>query len=778
MQTGAHTAPPRWAAGVRRVTVLTGAGISTDSGIPDFRGPEGAWTRNPGSEGKYTYELFLADPAARRGFWESRRTHPAWSAEPNAGHVALAELSRSGIDLTVITQNTDGLHQRAGLSQDRVIELHGTMHTVVCVGCGDHSPMPDTLVRLEAGEGDPHCLLCGGYLKTASVMSGQVIAPELFARAEEAATGCDVLLAVGTTLRVEPAASLCAIAVSSGAALVVVNRDPTLYDGIAAEVVRDPIGEALPRLAAQMIDGTREGDRTESTRAGQDRAAAPRTASPTATPGQLLRPDARTARFRSRSAELERLEAWCTGSGVRVHLMTGPVGRGKTRLARELADRLVAVGGWSIEFPSGVTESPLGGAHPRLVVVDDAETEQEHLIRIVRTAAADPGTGPVRVLALARGAGEWWDRLLADGLKPVSDATSREQLGPLEATPEGRENAFREAFEDYGSALTALGLQVATGDGAMEVPPDIAGLGSPGDLQTAALVAALGDEPGSAECREDVLLRHDIDGWQRMAEEHGLQMSAGTVREAVAAAVLCGAEDRAAALAVLAHIPATKSLDEASQERAAQWLRDLCPPAPGGGPARDAGDAGGEGPYWRFPLPSVTTERLVASVVTTPGFLMGLHMETMEAQDARAFTVLARSAVSQPELVDTAAGLLTVLPGLSPAAVAASQRSAHPEPLADALTTLAGYAPLPAELLEGVPTDSQVLGEFAVLLTKSLIAAYEQRVAKRPEIVLPGLARLLRELIQRLTSLGRHEEAIEASRRAAAVEEQLAGLAP
>jgi len=249
----AGTDGPGWARGVRSVTVLTGAGVSTDSGIPDFRGPSGLWTRNPGAEKLSTYRTYVSDPAVRRRSWQARRDHPAWRAEPNAAHLALAELARSGIETLVITQNIDGLHQKAGTPPERLVELHGTMYSVVCVSCGDRSPMAAALARVEAGEEDPGCPGCGGILKSATVMFGQALDPAVFAQAERGAASCDLFLAVGSTLTVEPAASLCWHARQAGAALVIVNRDPTPYDPLAVQVIRDPIGVAVPRITSQLI---------------------------------------------------------------------------------------------------------------------------------------------------------------------------------------------------------------------------------------------------------------------------------------------------------------------------------------------------------------------------------------------------------------------------------------------------------------------------------------------------------------------------------------------
>ncbi|MGE5287278.1 MAG: SIR2 family NAD-dependent protein deacylase [Micromonosporaceae bacterium] len=244
---------PEWARGVRRVTVLTGAGISTDSGIPDFRGPNGVWTRDPAAERLSSYRVYVADADVRRRSWQTRLRHPVWRAEPNVAHHALADLHRSGIQTWVITQNIDGLHQKCGTPPERVLELHGTLFRAVCVACGDKIAMADVLARVEAGEEDPTCDICGGILKSATVMFGEMLDPTVFERAVRAAGDCDLFLAVGSSLAVEPAASLCGIAVDVGAAVVIINRDPTPYDHIATAVIRDPIGEALPRLAAQII---------------------------------------------------------------------------------------------------------------------------------------------------------------------------------------------------------------------------------------------------------------------------------------------------------------------------------------------------------------------------------------------------------------------------------------------------------------------------------------------------------------------------------------------
>jgi NAD-dependent deacetylase len=245
-----------WTHGIRQVAVLTGAGISTDSGIPDFRGPSGLWTRDPAAEKMSTYQVYVGDTSVRQRSWQARLSHPAWTAEPNPAHLALAKLALSPVDATVITQNIDGLHQRAGTPPDRVLELHGTMYQVVCVDCARRSEMADALARVRAGEADPSCTDCGGILKSATVMFGQQLDASVLARAVAVAEAANLFLAIGSTLTVEPAASLCAVAVRAGARLVVINRDPTPYDPLATAVIRQPIGEAVPAIVTALLSGS------------------------------------------------------------------------------------------------------------------------------------------------------------------------------------------------------------------------------------------------------------------------------------------------------------------------------------------------------------------------------------------------------------------------------------------------------------------------------------------------------------------------------------------
>jgi NAD-dependent deacetylase len=234
-----------------RIVALTGAGISTESGIPDFRGPGGVWTKDPKAERLSNIHHYMSDPDVRKLAWQARVNSPAWRAEPNAGHRALAELERNGKLHALVTQNIDGLHQLAGNSAAKVIEVHGTMRDVMCMSCGWRGPMPPVLARLQRGEDDPACERCGGILKSATISFGQPLVPEVIERGMRAAQDADLLLAIGSSLQVYPAAGIVPLAKEAGAHVVIINAEPTPFDELADVVLRDPIGRVLPSI----VDG-------------------------------------------------------------------------------------------------------------------------------------------------------------------------------------------------------------------------------------------------------------------------------------------------------------------------------------------------------------------------------------------------------------------------------------------------------------------------------------------------------------------------------------------
>lgn len=228
---------PDWLTAARRICVLTGAGISTDSGIPDYRGPNGVWTRDPDAEKLVTLSYYVADPDIRRRAWLMRRDLQAGEVLPNDGHRAVADLERQGRLLALVTQNVDGLHQRAGSKQ--VLEVHGSIRTAECPACGDETDLHDTM---------PRCPRCGEIMKPGVVMFGELLPAGAIDRAAELARSAGLLLVVGSTLEVYPVAGLPEETLSAGGALAIVNRGATPYDGRADLKVDAGAGETLTRL--------------------------------------------------------------------------------------------------------------------------------------------------------------------------------------------------------------------------------------------------------------------------------------------------------------------------------------------------------------------------------------------------------------------------------------------------------------------------------------------------------------------------------------------------
>jgi NAD-dependent deacetylase len=239
-----------WLRNARRVTVLTGAGISTESGIPDFRGPNGVWTKNPAAEKTATLQYYMSDPEVRRTAWRNRINSGMWSAEPNAAHRALVELERKDRLDTLVTQNIDGLHHAAGQSPAIVVEIHGNVREVKCMTCDWRGPMQETLERVRGGEEDPACMHCGGILKSATISFGENLVAADLQRSQLEAGRADVFLAIGTSLAVYPAAGLPEIALRNGSRLMILNAEETPFDPLADVVIREQLGTVLPALVA------------------------------------------------------------------------------------------------------------------------------------------------------------------------------------------------------------------------------------------------------------------------------------------------------------------------------------------------------------------------------------------------------------------------------------------------------------------------------------------------------------------------------------------------
>lgn len=237
-----------------RAVAFTGAGVSTESGIPDFRSPGGVWSRNP----PIPFGEFVASREARARYWKQRlELYPDFaSARPNAGHIALARLERAGYLKGVVTQNIDGLHQMAG--SRRVVELHGTTRVVACIECGKEWKPDDVHARVTRGDEAPDCDQCGAPLKSKTISFGQAMPEGPMEEARALTEACDLFVVIGSSLVVEPAASFPRLAKRRGAALVIVNHTPTPLDALADLLIRDSIGRTMEAvLSAMGLEGAR-----------------------------------------------------------------------------------------------------------------------------------------------------------------------------------------------------------------------------------------------------------------------------------------------------------------------------------------------------------------------------------------------------------------------------------------------------------------------------------------------------------------------------------------
>lgn len=230
------------------IVFLTGAGISTAAGIPDFRGPEGVWTKDPEAELTSTLSWYLGDEGVRRKAWLMRAHAGVWEKEPTRAHRAIAQFSQEADVAAVITQNIDGLHQAAGSDPARVLEVHGNARTWRCEDCRASGPMAEAVARVHAGEPDPRCPGCGGIIRATTILFEEALEADVIDAAFAAAESCEVMIAVGTGLGVYPVAGLFPLAAENGARTIIVNAEPTPFDRLADEVLAGDLQEALPAL--------------------------------------------------------------------------------------------------------------------------------------------------------------------------------------------------------------------------------------------------------------------------------------------------------------------------------------------------------------------------------------------------------------------------------------------------------------------------------------------------------------------------------------------------
>jgi NAD-dependent deacetylase len=250
----------------KKIAVLTGAGISTSAGIPDFRGPDGVWTKHPDQMSVYDIEAFVGDTKAREYSWAWQKASPVWNAQPGDAHKALVRLEKAGMLTLLATQNFDALHEKAGNSSDVIVNLHGTIGTSHCMKCHAQYKTADIMGKLD-DEPDPRChrrlpysgnLTCNGLIKTDVVYFGEMLPDGAMEQSMKRVAAADELWVIGSTLEVFPAASLAPTAAQSGVPMTIMNMGRTQYDGLATRLIHDDIAEALPQLVEQTITDAAE----------------------------------------------------------------------------------------------------------------------------------------------------------------------------------------------------------------------------------------------------------------------------------------------------------------------------------------------------------------------------------------------------------------------------------------------------------------------------------------------------------------------------------------
>jgi hypothetical protein len=483
---------------------------------------------------------------------------------------------------------------------------------------------------------------------------------------------------------------------------------------------------------------------------------------------QLLRPELATVRFRGRHQLLEELTGWCEGEEeVGCWLLVGPGGQGKTRLAQELCRQRRDAGwiaGMAVSGPDAQAIDRLADTIvPVLVVVDYAETRSDQLQQLLKVAWERSASTPVRLLLLARSAGEWWPQLRRQ--HPDALATSLTvELAPLEDTVAGRQAAFSQAVEDLAGGLTDVDPGVAWPQVAAQLsPPELTSprFNSVLTVHMAALTGLLqaGPHPivASAGGRpEEVLLDHEQRYWEQTATAHQLTYYPRTLRNAVAAATMCGAATRTEALETIARVPGLRDQPEDRQFAAAAWLHDLYPTT--------------EGHYWGALQPDRLGEHLIGRVANDDPELLGLLLaDAADSQVYLAVTVLARATSHQPHLAAQLRELVATDPGrLGPVTIRVATETGDPEPLLDALRHAAAALNIEdlARLVNQLPHDSFNLAPLAADLTGHITDSLRQRALTDPDAFLPDLAAALSNLSARLGALGRHEDGLAAGEEA------------
>jgi tetratricopeptide (TPR) repeat protein len=474
---------------------------------------------------------------------------------------------------------------------------------------------------------------------------------------------------------------------------------------------------------------------------------------PVRSPGAVLRPEVAAVRFTGRAAELEQMLDWCQGDGLRVHLVTGPAGAGKSRLALHLS-ALLRRSGW---MAGGLRPAATGVdrlnrlTQPMLCVVDYAETRGDELAALLEAVRHELSGAPLRLLLLARTDREWYERLQSRFALLVPDPI---RLGPLAGTDDGA--SFAAAARDIAAAVRALPRGWPIGDPEALRPPDQPAR-SPLALQATALAALLQSGSSALAVPEgssvwEVLLRHERAYWDRAAHSHGITLPDGTRSELVAATVLCEPRDRGEARGVAGQVLRAGDPHEPGPRSVAEWLRDLYPSwVPGDG-------------FWDGPRPDRLAEHLVMNTLADePDLPVRVLSGASAQQRTAALTVLSRASAHRAEAAEVLAGLLAALPDLAMVAVRVASRSEHPGPLVAAIDRLVSSGALTAEALweldEEIPVATQVLSTVAVRSGQALVDACARLADRDPEQA-RELAVALHQYANRLTLADRFEEAL------------------